>query len=81
MNQLKTSAANCAVLLLIAAFVIGPAPAQERRSGGGYRLAKIELKGATVFPVDQLIDQFPIKTGDLINFDKVREGLEKIRKM
>ena len=55
--------------------------AQQRRARGPFRLAGIEVRDAKVFPPERLIAEFPIKPGDPIDFNKVRMGLERIRRM
>jgi len=49
--------------------------------GRQYRLQDISFTGVTAFPVDDLRTQFPINTGDIFNTDKIRVGLENLRKL
>ena len=49
-------------------------------SGGQYRLGKITFKGGTQFGPDRLMGFFPLSRGEIFNTDRVRKGLEKLRK-
>jgi len=49
--------------------------------GRQYRLQDISFTGVTAFPVADLRTQFPIDAGDIFNTDKVRMGLENLRRV
>jgi outer membrane protein assembly factor BamA len=46
-----------------------------------FRLAKLEIKGAKVFPAEEVTAQFHLRPGDVLNFAEVRRGLERIRQI
>jgi outer membrane protein insertion porin family len=48
--------------------------------GQSYTLGKVVIDGPTPVNPDQLVKAGDFKTGDMANFDKVNEGLEKIHK-
>ena len=50
----------------------------EIESGPQYRLGELQISGATVFPADQLRDQFLLRHGELFDVPKIRQGLESI---
>ena len=45
-----------------------------------YSLGKVALDGETPIKPDELLKAGDFKTGDVANFDKVNDGLEKVRK-
>jgi outer membrane protein insertion porin family len=47
--------------------------------GPGFELAKVTVEGPTPVPADALVKAAAIKTGEAANFDKVAEGLERMR--
>lgn len=49
--------------------------------GEQYRLGELKIRGASVFDADTLLRLFETKPGDVANFTKIKNGLEKIRKM
>jgi outer membrane protein assembly factor BamA len=49
--------------------------------GQQYRLSEITFSGAQAFPDNQLRSLFAIANGDIFNTDKIREGLESLRKL
>lgn len=49
--------------------------------GRQYRLKDISFTGGSVFPVAALRRQFPIKSGDIFDRDKISVGLENLRKL
>ncbi len=49
--------------------------------GEQYRLGELKIEGATVFDARKLIELFEMKPGDVVNFTKIRNALETIRKM
>jgi len=65
------------------------ATSQERRygvsieigSGPQYRLGELQVSGATVFPADELGDQFLLHRGELFDVAKIRQGLESIARL
>jgi len=50
-------------------------------SGPQYRLGELQVSGATVFPADQLRDQFLLHHGEVFDVPKIRQGLESIAKL
>ncbi len=48
--------------------------------GDSYQLSKVEIAGPTPVRPDQLLKAGDIRTGDTANFDRVNDGLEKMRK-
>ena len=48
--------------------------------GESYSLGKVALDGPTPLKPDELLKAGDFKTGDVANFDRVNEGLERIRK-
>jgi len=46
-----------------------------------YRLQDISFTGVTAFAADDLRAQFPVNAGDIFNTDKIRMGLENLRKL
>ena len=65
------------------------AASQERRyvvsveieSGPQYRLGELQVSGATVFPADELRDQFLLHRGELFDVTKIRQGMESIGRL
>lgn len=49
--------------------------------GRQYRLKDISFTGGSVFPVAALRRQFPIKSGDIFDTDRISVGLENLRKL
>jgi outer membrane protein assembly factor BamA len=49
--------------------------------GQQYRLKEINFSGAKAFPNDQLRSQFQIANGDIFNTEKIRVGLDDLRKL
>jgi len=49
--------------------------------GQQYRLKEISFVGAKAFPTDQLRGQFPIANSDIFNTEKIRTGLDDLRKL
>jgi TonB family protein len=49
--------------------------------GKQFRVGKLEIRGAKVFPSDTLLAVFELKSGDIVDFSKLRDGLEKIKEM
>ena len=48
--------------------------------GETYNLGKVSVDGPTPLKPEELLSAGDFKTGDLANFDKVNEGLERIKK-
>jgi outer membrane protein insertion porin family len=48
--------------------------------GEVYNLGKVEVEGPTPLPADQLITAGEFKSGDVADFDKVNDGLDRIKK-
>jgi len=48
--------------------------------GETYNLGKVTVEGATPLKPEELLSAGDFKTGDLANFDKVNDGLERIKK-
>jgi outer membrane protein insertion porin family len=48
--------------------------------GPTYDLGKVTIQGHPPLPGDSLLRTADLKTGDLANFDRVKEGLEKVRR-
>jgi len=46
-----------------------------------YRLGEISFKSGTVFPPDRLREAFPIQTGEVFNTEKMREGIQNLRRL
>ncbi|HYK89593.1 MAG TPA: POTRA domain-containing protein [Acidobacteriota bacterium] len=46
-----------------------------------YHLVVLEIKGAQVISGEELISQFHLRPGDVLNFAEVKQGLERIRRM
>lgn len=46
-----------------------------------YRLKDITFANAKVFPADELRRQFPLQNGDLFDTEKIRRGLEAMRRL
>jgi outer membrane protein assembly factor BamA len=49
--------------------------------GPRYRFAGVTFEHGTVFPADQLSAQVPLKSGEIFNVDRVRVGLDNLRKL
>jgi outer membrane protein insertion porin family len=48
--------------------------------GESYKLAKLEIAGPTPLRPDELLKAADVPTGEAANFDRVAEGMEKMRK-
>ncbi|HTS31163.1 MAG TPA: POTRA domain-containing protein [Bryobacteraceae bacterium] len=48
--------------------------------GEVYSLGKVSIEGTSPLPAESLLKTGDFKTGDIANFDRVNEGLERIRK-
>ncbi len=48
--------------------------------GPVFELGKVSIEGATPVPADELLKAGAIKSGETANFDKVTEGIERMRK-
>jgi len=48
--------------------------------GSSFKFGKVEIAGPTPLPPADLLRSCAFKTGDLANFDRVKDGLENIRK-
>jgi outer membrane protein insertion porin family len=48
--------------------------------GETFNLGKVAIEGSTPLPAEELLKAGDFKTGDLANFDRVNEGLERIKK-
>jgi outer membrane protein assembly factor BamA len=46
-----------------------------------YRLRRLEFSGQKVFSAEQLRPLFPIQDGEVFNVEKIREGLDKLRRV
>lgn len=46
-----------------------------------FRGGKLEIRGAKVFPSDTLLAVLELKSGDIVDFSKLRDGLQKIAEM
>lgn len=53
----------------------------EIESGPQYRLGELRVSGVTVFPADQLRDQFLLRRGEPFDVAKIRQGLESIGRL
>jgi outer membrane protein assembly factor BamA len=53
----------------------------EVQEGDQYRLKDITFSSAKAFPDSELRSQFPLESGDIFNTDKVRVGLDRLRKL
>jgi outer membrane protein assembly factor BamA len=51
------------------------------KEGPLYRLAELELANYRAFSSDQLRAQFPVKLGDVFSTEKVRSGLDALRRL
>jgi TonB family protein len=49
--------------------------------GKQLRIGRLEIRDAKVFPVDTLLAVLELKSGDLVDFTKIRAGLQKIAEM
>jgi len=49
-------------------------------AGDQYRLGKLELKNCGNFDCDKLVTVFGLKKGDVVNFKKIKDTLEEIKK-
>lgn len=47
--------------------------------GRQYRLARIDIANATVFPAEKLRAMIPLKDGEVVDVSKIRKGLDVIR--
>ena len=50
-------------------------------SGPQYRLGTIGFSETTVFPFAQLLSAFPLQPGDIFDTEKIRRGLEELRRL
>ena len=65
------------------------AGSQERRyvvsaeieSGPQYRLGELQVSGASVFPADEVRDQFLLHRGELFDVAKIRQGMESVGRL
>jgi hypothetical protein len=46
-----------------------------------YQLGEIRFRSGTVFPGDRLREAVPIQTGEVVNTEKMREGIQNLRKL
>jgi outer membrane protein assembly factor BamA len=53
----------------------------EIESGPQYRFGELQVSGATVFPADELRDQFLLHRGELFDVAKICQGLESIARL
>lgn len=51
------------------------------QEGKQFHLGKLDILDATVFPTDYLLSLFELKEGDVLNFTKVRNGVERVREL
>jgi hypothetical protein len=47
----------------------------------GYRLVDLQVSGATAFPREALMAEFPIRVGDKADMSRVTEGLNRIKRL
>src|SRR6266498_884605 len=50
-------------------------------AGDQYRLGDLTIKGSTIFKSDALAKAFGMQKGDVVNFKKVKDALEQIKKL
>jgi outer membrane protein assembly factor BamA len=53
----------------------------EIKQGLKYRLGRIEFTGQKAFSAEQLRPIFAVRSGDVFNVERIREGLENLRKV
>jgi outer membrane translocation and assembly module TamA len=53
----------------------------EMETGPVYHIGELRVRDATVFSPSELRDQIPLKTGDVMNDDKLWEGIESIKQL
>jgi outer membrane protein insertion porin family len=53
----------------------------EIKQGLEYKLRRIELAGQKAFSAEQLRPFFPIRSGEVFDVEKIREGLDNLRKV
>jgi outer membrane protein insertion porin family len=49
--------------------------------GDVYKLGKVSIDGSTPLKADDLLADGAIKTGEVVNFDKVNDGIDRMKKM
>jgi outer membrane translocation and assembly module TamA len=54
---------------------------QSLQDLNGYRLASLEITGATAFPRKKLIAEFPIRVGDSFNPSRINKGINRIKNL
>src|SRR5437867_6661184 len=50
-------------------------------AGDQYRLGELTIKGSTIFKSDALAKAFGMQKGDVVNFKKVKDALDQIKKL
>ncbi len=50
-------------------------------SGEQYRLSELEIKDAKLFKPELLVRAFGLNKGDVVNFKKIKDGIEQIKKL
>jgi beta-lactamase regulating signal transducer with metallopeptidase domain len=50
-------------------------------AGAQYTLSGFSIKGVQAFSQDEIIRQFPVHPGDLLNATEIRKGLDSLRKL
>jgi outer membrane protein insertion porin family len=50
-------------------------------AGDQYRLGELTIKGSTIFKVEALSKAFGMQKGDVVNFKKVKDALDQIKKL
>ncbi len=71
---------GAALALMFATFGIS----QTAKTAGdisGYKLIDLQVSGATSFPREKLMAQFPIKVGDKADMARINRGLDRIRRL
>jgi outer membrane protein assembly factor BamA len=58
-----------------------PQTAKQPRDLSGYRLSDLQVSGATAFPREKLIAEFPIRIGDKADWSRIQKGLDRIKHM
>jgi hypothetical protein len=53
----------------------------EMETGPVYHIGELRVRDATAFSPSELRDQIPLKTGDVMNDDKLWEGIESIKQL
>jgi outer membrane protein insertion porin family len=49
--------------------------------GPQFRLSKLELRGVTLFPTDDLLSRLNLRAGEIFDTSKLKNGLDQIRQM